>query len=123
MKRAAEPLRTRDGGILRLHTALERLQKVSDNMTVSLSVSFLQVAMFEGRSLREYSEMLKLPQSTMSRHLLDLGLMRRSREPGLGLIEQRQDHDDLRKNVYCLSPSGKALVDELDGIVNRRKPS
>lgn len=103
-----------DGGITRLRLALERLKAADPNMTVSIAISLLQVAAFEGRSLREYSDMLNLAQSTMSRHLLDLGIMRRDRSPGLGLIEQRQDKDDLRKNVYCLSPKGRELVHQLD---------
>jgi DNA-binding MarR family transcriptional regulator len=90
-------------------------------MTVGLAISFLQVAAFQGRSLREYSDLLKLPQSTMSRHLLDLGLMRRDRTPGLGLIEQRQDNDDLRKNIYCLSDRGRVLVHELDEALASRR--
>jgi DNA-binding MarR family transcriptional regulator len=101
----------KDGTVAGLRAALERLRAVDDQMTVSIAISFLTVAMFEGRSLREYSELLGLPQSTMSRHLLDLGIMYRDRSPGLGLIDQQQDKDDLRKNIYFLSPKGKALIE------------
>ena len=102
-----------DGTVAGLGAALEVLRAVDDQMTLGIAISFLTVAMFEGRSLREYSEMLNLAQSTMSRHLLDLGLMYRDRSPGLGLINQEQDKDDMRKNVYCLSPKGKALIEEV----------
>jgi DNA-binding MarR family transcriptional regulator len=56
----------------------------------------------------------------MSRHLLDLGIMRRNRSRGLGFISQQQDKDDLRKNVYRLAPKGKALVEEMDAALFRR---
>jgi DNA-binding MarR family transcriptional regulator len=98
--------------ISRLRRVLETLQAV-DDFTISAVRSFLTVAMFEGRSLREYMDLTDLPQSTMSRHLLDLGPMNRKREPGLMLISQRQDPADLRKNVYLLTPKGHSLVAEI----------
>jgi DNA-binding MarR family transcriptional regulator len=107
------------GGISRLRVALECLRTISQDMTVSIAISLLQVAAFEGRSLREYSDMLGLAQSTMSRHLLDLGIMRRDRSPGLGLIDQRQDKDDLRKNIYCLSDRGRKLVHDLEAALRQ----
>jgi hypothetical protein len=46
------------GGITRLRVALECLRTISQDMTVSIAISLLQVAAFEGRSLREYSDLL-----------------------------------------------------------------
>lgn len=112
---------SQEGSILRLRAALEQLRAVDENMTVSIAISLLMVAAFEGRYLREYADLLKLPRSTMSRHLLDLGIMRRSRQPGLGLIDQQQDKEDLRKNVYALAPRGRALIQELDSALRRQR--
>jgi len=100
----------------RIQEALSTLRAHNEDMTVAAAISFLMVAMFEGRSLREYADMLGCSHSTMSRHLLDLGEQNRKREPGMMLIEQRPDTDDRRKNVYCLTPKGKALVDALDQL-------
>lgn len=105
--------------ITRLRSVLGVFQAVSDSIPVPIVVSFLTVAIFEGRSLREYAEMLNAPQSTMSRHLLDLGIRNRKREPGYGLIEQTTDVDDLRKNVYKLTPKGRALVQTVSDLMDR----
>src|ERR1051325_6236004 len=110
-----------EGSVAGLRAALEKLRAVDEVMTASQAITFLTVATFEGRSLREYSDMLKFPQSTMSRHLLDLGLMCRDRSPGLGLIEQQEDNDDRRKNIYRLSAKGKALIMEIEQGVQQRR--
>jgi DNA-binding MarR family transcriptional regulator len=86
-------------------------------MPIQIAVSFLTVALFEGRSLREYSELLGQAQSTMSRHLLDLGARNRLKEEGFMLIEQRPDQMDLRRNVYTLTPKGRQLVLKLTSIM------
>jgi DNA-binding MarR family transcriptional regulator len=94
----------------KLRSALGLLCEQGGNMTCNTAISLLTVAMFEGRSAREYQELLNLSQSTMSRHLLDLGDITRKREPGLQLIEQHTDPDDRRKQLYHLTPKGRALV-------------
>lgn len=96
--------------------ALSRLRTLNEDMTLGAAISFLIVAMFEGRSLREYADMLDCSHSTMSRHLLDLGDMNRKREPGMQLIEQYPDPTDRRKNIYRLTPKGAALVGDLDQL-------
>jgi DNA-binding MarR family transcriptional regulator len=75
---------------------------------------------FRGPLLTGVQRPAQLPQSTMSRHLLDLGIMRRDRSPGLGLIDQRQDKDDLRKNIYCLSDRGRKLVHDLEAALSQK---
>jgi DNA-binding MarR family transcriptional regulator len=100
-------------GLGRLCAALKLLHRNSDNMTIGAAISFCTVAEYEGKSLREYGDMLELPQSTMSRHLLDLGEMDRRRRPGLMLIEQKPDIMDRRKNVYTLTLKGRRLIEEL----------
>ena len=73
----------------RIQEALSTLRAHNEDMTVAAAISFLMVAMFEGRSLREYAEMLGCSHSTMSRHLLDLGEQNRKREPGAGYDADR----------------------------------
>ena len=101
-------------GEVRLREALKHLHTANDNFTVGIAISFLTVAMFEGRSAREYAEMLGLGTSSMSRHLLDLGDINRKREPGMRLIEQRPDPMDRRKNVYRLTAKGRALIAKIN---------
>jgi DNA-binding MarR family transcriptional regulator len=81
-----------------------------DNMTVAMGVTLLTVALYPDRSLREYRDLLDMPQSTMSRHMLDLGELNRRRLPGLNLVEQRPDVTDRRKNVYRLTAKGRARI-------------
>jgi DNA-binding MarR family transcriptional regulator len=99
-----------------LLAALSRLQALNEDMTIAAAISFLAVAMSEGRSLTEYADMLERPHSTMSRHLKDLGEFDRKRESGLRLIEQRTDPADRRKNIYRLTARGKKLSAELDRL-------
>lgn len=75
------------------------------------------VAEYEGRSLREYAELTGNPMSSMSRHLLDLGALDRRHEPGLDLIEQWQNPQDRRSNVYRLTPKGFHLVQTIRGLL------
>jgi len=96
--------------LARLRSALGALQAINANMSVQSAISFLFLAQFEGHSLREYSEMLDVPQSTMSRHLLDLGPRLRDMSPGYGLIEQSIGVDDMRKRAYKLTAKGRALA-------------
>lgn len=105
--------------IARARSVLGAFLSVSDTVPIQIVVSFLTVALFEGRSLREYAEMTNSPQSTMSRHLLDLGARNRKKEPGYGLIEQTTDVDDLRKNVYRLTPKGRALVQTVSELMEK----
>lgn len=99
----------------RLRSALNLLvDGQPEGMTVGLLRSFLTVALYPDRSLREYQDLLDMSQSTMSRHLLDLGEMNRKRLPGLKLIDQHTDPMDRRKNVYRLTAKGRALVTALE---------
>jgi DNA-binding MarR family transcriptional regulator len=55
----------------------------------------------------------------MSRHLLDLGEIDRTKQPGLGLVEGRTNITNQREKIYGLTPKGRALVTT---IVERAKP-
>ena len=99
--------------LTRLRTSFQTFDALGERMTVSHAVTFLTVAMSEGRSLRDYCELLSAPQSTISRHLLDLGIRNRKREPGLGLIAQEEDPHDARRNIYTLTKQGRSLVQSI----------
>ena len=111
------------GGNSRLETFRNRLtllHEINPNITVGLAITFLTVALNEGRSAREYAQLLDLPTSTMSRHLLDLGDINRKREPGLMLVEQKPNIMDRRSNIYTLTRKGTRLIAALiktDGVI------
>jgi DNA-binding MarR family transcriptional regulator len=72
--------------------------------------AFLLVALNEGSSLRDIVELSGKPQSTMSRHLLDLGERNRRMEQGLDLVAWRIAPEELRRKEYYLTPKGRALL-------------
>ena len=80
---------------------------------VSLFGVFLEVCMEEGLSVEEYAKRTELPQTTMSRRLLDLGDRNGKKEPGLGLITSKFNRFDHRKRDYMLTERGRALRDKL----------
>ena len=94
---------------------IETLRKHDAAMPVGMAQTFILVALNEGLSMREYRDMAGVPQSTMSRQLLDLGERNRQMGPGLGLIERRQVPTNLRANEYMLTPKGRTLIGQLLG--------
>lgn len=96
--------------VKRLMAVLEEFKNISPTMSVQQILAFLAVAMNEGTSLKDIVESSGVKTPTMSRHLIDLGPRNRRMEPGLNLIEVRQDPMELRKNQYTLSDRGRYLV-------------
>ena len=95
----------------------DEFQKFDPGMPLGKLEAFLLVVLHEGKSLRELCEISGQPQSTLSRHLLDLGQRNRHMEPGLGLIEGKIDPYELRKKQYLLTPKGRKLLERLLGIL------
>jgi DNA-binding MarR family transcriptional regulator len=103
-----------------LHKAklmLAAFSNVNPTMPIQVATTFLIVAMNEGSSLVDIQKYSGFRQSTISRHLMDLGARNRKREPGFGLIEVRPDSVDLRRNEYYLTPKGKSLINQLVDIL------
>jgi DNA-binding MarR family transcriptional regulator len=89
---------------------LEYFQAHEPQIPASMIEAFLLVALNEGCSLRDIVELSGKPQSTVSRHLLDLGERNRKMEPGLGLVEWRIAAEELRRKEYRLTPKGRSLL-------------
>jgi DNA-binding transcriptional ArsR family regulator len=83
---------------------------------VSLIQTFFEVCRQEGLSVDEYAKRVEIPQTTMSRHLLDLGDHNRKMEPGLGLVTSRPG-DDGRRHEYILTERGRLLRDKTASLV------
>lgn len=96
--------------LLRLIRAMKEFSAASPDLTVSKVITLLSVAADEGKGVVDYAGDAGFAQTTMTRHLLDLGQMNRRREPGLGLLVQRMNPIDLRQHQTFLTPIGKALV-------------
>jgi DNA-binding MarR family transcriptional regulator len=91
-------------------SALEPFREIRQTMPLQYVVSFLLVAVDEGRGVTEYAERAGVSQSVMSRHLLDLGDRNRHKEPGFGLVTYKPSMENLSKHEYYLTPKGKGVA-------------
>lgn len=93
-----------------LRLALEPFREIRTTMPLQYVITFLDVALDEGKGVTEYAKNAGVPTTVMTRHLLDIGDRNRQREEGFGLITQDRDHHDLRVRHARVTPVGKALV-------------
>lgn len=91
--------------------ALKVFKLLDDRMPLQYVLSFLLVANEEGQSVTYYAEKLGVNQTTMSRHLLDIGPADRNHEEGYGLIDYRADPLERRRHQYFLTPKGKQFLE------------
>lgn len=90
--------------------AVARFRDISPTMPAGTIQMFLTVALNEGASLTELAELTDMKKSTASRYLLDLSDKTRSGSAGYGLITREVDPNELRRNMYALSASGRHMV-------------
>lgn len=101
----------------RVKLLLNAFKEIDETMPIQLAITFLEVAVHEGCSLTDIWKKTGWSQSTLSRHLLDLGERDRHKNPGLHLVESRRDPLELRKNVYTLSMKGRKLSQKLISLL------
>ena len=109
-----KPIVTEDQRLIhKLTIILQEFQKVDETISLQLCITFLLVAQNEGCSLTDIWKQTGWVQSTVTRHLLDLGQFNRQKGPGYNLVQSERDPMELRKNIYTLTPKGKALYKKL----------
>jgi DNA-binding MarR family transcriptional regulator len=86
---------------------------------VTLIEAFLAVCIEEGLSVQEYAKRAKIPVTTMSRHLLDLGDRNRKMKPGLGLVTSRTNPLNRRQREYMLTERGRSLLGKMTLVMQR----
>jgi DNA-binding MarR family transcriptional regulator len=87
---------------------------VTPNIPLAALEAFLLVCLYEGASLRDLCALSGQAQSTLSRHLLDLGERNyRRKTPGLNLVSWRHPPEELRRKEYHLTDGGRALRDQM----------
>lgn len=96
-----------------IYEAINSFRDLSHTMPVGEVAMFLLVALNEGGSLTDLAETADMKKSTASRYLLDLSDKTRAGGPGYGLINRETDPDELRRNMYSLSPKGRKLIQQL----------
>lgn len=92
---------------------MDAFRTVRPTMPLQHAYAFLMVAMEEGLGVTDYAERAGVPQSVMTRHLLDIGSHTRRREPGLKLVTQHMDPMDMRKHQTFLTPDGRTLLHKI----------
>ena len=90
--------------------ALDVFREVHPTAPLHLVTAYLRVCVEEGLGVKDYAEQAGVANTVMSRHLLDLGSQLRSREPGLGLVENEQDPQELRRYRMSLTHRGHQLA-------------
>jgi len=95
----------------RVFRSLKVFKLLNDRMPLQYVLSFMAVAIDEGKSVSEYAKVLGVNNTTMSRHLLDIGPFNRNHEEGYGLIDYRADPLERRRHQYFLTSKGKQYVD------------
>lgn len=95
--------------------ALIQFRNLSPTMPVGEVQMFLLVALNEGASLTELAELADMKKSTSSRYLLDLSDKQRTGAQGFGLVMREIDPQELRKNMYALTPKGRNIISALTG--------
>jgi DNA-binding MarR family transcriptional regulator len=104
----------RNRGVIRsICEAIVQFRELSSTMPVGEVQMFLTVALNEGMSLTELAEKADMKKSTASRYLLDLSDKTRAGGAGYGLITREADPEELRRNMYALSPKGRKIVQRL----------
>ena len=101
-----------------LNLLLQEFVEIKPSANVAQVQTFLIVAIHEGCSLTDIVKTTGWSQSTISRHLLDLGPFLRDKSPGFGLISNERDPMELRKNIYMLTDRGRALVRKVHSFID-----
>jgi hypothetical protein len=92
---------------------------IRGTMPLQYVTTFATVAAYPGRSVQEYADLVGIGQTTMSRHLLDLGPRDRHFDAGYGLIDIKMDHRDRRRHIVMLTPKGEKLARDISEIMER----
>ena len=95
-----------------LQRTADSIAEVSPDLSVRAIQVFAAVASEEGRTVSEYANTVRMPLSTVSRLLLDLAGIPRTKDkmPGPALLERRPSLHNLREQNYRLAPKGKGLL-------------
>ena len=101
----------------KLKIVMQEMQKIDETISLQLCITFIMVAMHEGCSLTDIWKQTGWAQSTVSRHMLDLGQFNRHKGPGFNLIQSERDPMELRKNIYTLTPKGRALANKVTELM------
>lgn len=81
---------------------------------------FLTIAMNEGLGTLELAKHSKIVNTTVSRHIMDMGDLDRYQNEGLELVFQKLDVRDKRRHPTFLSPKGRGFLSRLTDLLRGR---
>lgn len=96
-----------------LYAALNAFRGTRADMPLQYVITFLLVAMEEGKSVGEYARRCGVAKSVLSRHILDLSVRARSGGPGLDLLMTRTNPTDARSHEVFLTPKGRTVAHQV----------
>ena len=96
-----------------LMRALSAFKMLNETMPLQYVLTFLAVATDEGKGVKDYAQKMGVNNTTMSRHLLDIGPRNRQMKEGYGLVQYRANPLELRKHEYYITPKGRQLLSHL----------
>ena len=110
------PAETR--GLTALLRCVAVLTEINPQMPVGQALALIQVALDPGKGPREYAQALKIPESTVSRHLIALAIAERG-PIDVALLDVRVNPLNMRLKQYWLNPRGAAIVNKCLAALGR----
>lgn len=99
----------------KLLTIISKFREQDAEMPIQQAVTFLWVALNEGKTQRDARQSLDMPASSASRNLAALSKVHRLGKEGLGLIQFDEDPNDRRAKILSLTPKGRAFLSNIMG--------
>src|SRR5512139_539597 len=93
--------------------AAECFKDIRHTMPFQYVLTFMMVALDEGKSIGEYAVKSGVSPSVMSRHVLDIGMRQRNMEPGFDLVTTKPNIHNLREHSVWLTDKGRALYHKI----------
>jgi len=90
--------------------ALRPFRDLNDTMPLQYVLTFISVAIDQGRTISEISDRCEIDRAVGSRQISDMSDKKRHDKKGYGLVESKVDVMDRRVTRASLTPVGYALI-------------
>jgi DNA-binding MarR family transcriptional regulator len=98
---------------------IEEMRKIDKDIPAHTVNIFLTVCMQPGITMKELSERLGIPQSTMSRNVSVLSRYKSFGEPGYDLLETDIDPTERRRKIVNLTHKGRLVQKAIAEILEK----
>lgn len=80
---------------------------------------FLNIALNEGLGTLQLAKQAGIVNTTISRHVMDMGDLDRHQNEGLEMVFQKLDVRDKRRHPTFLAPKGRAFLSRLTDLLKK----